>query len=79
MYEAEFQEIWQRHRELGHAEFLTNATPSLARWVHSDYPIKPRPWPRRSRRSQAFGLHGLIFFQRRMYGPRSAIGLCELE
>jgi len=28
---------------------------------------------------QAFGLHGLLFFQRKMYWPKSVIGLCELE
>jgi CRISPR-associated endonuclease Csn1 len=26
-----------------------------------------------------FGIHGLIFFQRRMYWPKSVVGLCELE
>jgi len=28
---------------------------------------------------EAFGLHGLLFFQRPMYWPKSVVGLCELE
>ncbi len=28
---------------------------------------------------KSFGLHGMIFFQRPMYWPKSVVGLCELE
>lgn len=37
--------------------------------------------PRRKRKSEldAFGLFGIVFFQRRLYWPRSVVGQCELE
>ena len=45
------------------------------------YPIKPRTRMHASDQSllKNFGMHGLIFFQRPMYWPKSAVGLCELE
>ena len=46
-------------------------------------PHKPIPKhdPRRKGKTdlEAFGLHGLIFFQRPMYWPKSVVGFCELE
>jgi len=78
MYEEEFEAIWQSQRRLGHADLLTD------RLKYGDsgkrkYPCRP---PRRRRGKsllEAYGIHGLIFFQRKMYWPKSAIGLCELE
>ena len=47
------------------------------------YPRKPIPAHDQRRKNlsdlQAFGLHGLIFFQRPIYWPRSVVGRCELE
>ena len=86
-YYAEFELIWQKQAEY-HPEVLTEEL----RWgkmgsfdSHEDA-IKPRKPISRydSRRKgltdlQAFGLHGIIFFQRPMYWPKSVVGLCELE
>lgn len=40
---------------------------------------KPRRVPKGLTPLKAFGLHGIIFFQRSIYWPKSMIGLCELE
>jgi len=78
MYEDEFQRIWQAQCELGHAELLTEKL-KYGALGRQTYPCHPRR--RRGQLSplEAFGLHGIIFFQRRMYWPKSAVGLCELE
>jgi len=78
MYEDEFEAIWEAQRGFGHADLLTERLKygSLGR---QEYPSKPRRRPKGESLLDAFGLHGLIFFQRKMYWPKSAIGLCELE
>jgi CRISPR-associated endonuclease Csn1 len=44
------------------------------------YPVIPTARPSREHRLlELFGLHGLIFFQRKMYWRTSVIGRCELE
>lgn len=83
----EFDALWRKQAEF-HPELLTDAL----RWGTAG-PIndpkqavkarKPVPKHDASRRGlsdlEAFGLHGLIFFQRSMYWPKSIVGLCELE
>ncbi|MBN2023562.1 MAG: type II CRISPR RNA-guided endonuclease Cas9 [Pirellulales bacterium] len=78
MYEAEFEAIWQAQRALGHADLLTDAL-KYGDQGKRTYPA--RPAPRKAGRSplEEFGLHGLIFFQRPMFWPRSVVGQCELE
>lgn len=78
MYEEEFQAICEAQRRLGHADLLTDEL-MYGQFGKQKYPLRPRRRPRHLSPLKAFGLHGLIFFQRSMYWPRSAVGLCEFE
>lgn len=85
-FETEFSKIWE-HQRTYHPELLTDRL----RWgalgeldgKEAISPSKPisNDDPRREGLTdlEAFGLHGLIFFQRKMYWPKSVVGLCELE
>lgn len=42
-------------------------------------PYKPRPRAGGQSLLEAFGIEGLVFFQRPIYWPRSVVGKCELE
>lgn len=77
MLHEEFEAIWdaqQRH----HPGILTK-TLRYGELGRGTYPSKPRQKPKSLTDLQAFGLHGMIFFQRTMYWPKSVVGLCELE
>jgi CRISPR-associated endonuclease Csn1 len=78
MYEDEFEAICQAQRRLGHAELLTDDL-MYGRLGKLKYPQRPRPRHEQLSLLQSFGIHGLLFFQRPMYWPRSAVGACELE
>lgn len=78
MYEEEFEAICEAQRQLGHAALLTDEL-KYGQFGKQRYPLRPRRRPARLSLLQAFGLHGLMFFQRRMYWPRSVVGACELE
>ncbi|MEM6329507.1 MAG: type II CRISPR RNA-guided endonuclease Cas9 [Planctomycetota bacterium] len=84
---TELDTLWRRQAEF-HPELLTDRL----RWGAAgpmDDPKqaikarKPVPKHDASRKGltdvEAFGLHGLIFFQRPIYWPKSVVGLCELE
>jgi CRISPR-associated endonuclease Csn1 len=88
MYESEFNVIWEKQREF-YPDLLTDEL----KYGHEsgEYPAEPKSlkecrkiskgayWTELARRQLAqFGLHGLIFFQRKMYWPRSVVGQCEL-
>jgi CRISPR-associated endonuclease Csn1 len=75
--EAEFAAIWEAQAELGQ-ELLTEQL-RYGDEGRQKYPRKPMP--RKPARSplQAFGIHGLMFFQRRTFWPKSMVGLCKLE
>lgn len=77
MLETEFDAIWESQSKF-HSNLLT---PELCfgQIGRQDYPVKPRPCPKGLSLLEAFGIHGMIFFQRPMYWPKSVIGLCELE
>jgi len=81
MFEAEFKAIW--HAQQAHYPDLLTDDLCHGQLGPQDYPHKPlaKHDPRRKGLSdlEAFGIHGLIFFQRPMYWPKSAIGPCELE
>ncbi len=83
----EFDVLWNKQAEY-HPELLTDKT----RWgvmgpiddpKQAVSPRKPiaKSDARRKGLSdlEAFGLHGLLFFQRPMYWPKSVVGICELE
>lgn len=89
MYESEFDAIWEKQREY-YPDLLTTDL-KLGQNRGAEYPAEPKPleennaiskqkrWAELARRHLAqFGLHGLIFFQRKMYWPRSVVGQCEL-
>jgi len=78
MYETEFDAIWQAQCELGNAGLLTDALKCGQRGKQT-YPARPVPCKKGRSLLAEFGLDGLIFFQRRMYWPRSVVGACELE
>jgi len=78
MYEREFEAICDAQRRLGNAQLLTDRL-KYGHFGKQRYPARPRLRPKHLSPLQAFGLHGLIFFQRSMYWPRSAVGACELE
>ncbi|GAB4141339.1 MAG: hypothetical protein Tsb009_11120 [Planctomycetaceae bacterium] len=77
MLENEFQKIWEVQQKF-HPELLTEQL-RYGSQGKTESPLKPRATPKGESELQAFGLYGLIFFQRKMYWPKSVIGLCELE
>ncbi|MCA9075965.1 MAG: type II CRISPR RNA-guided endonuclease Cas9 [Planctomycetaceae bacterium] len=77
MLEDEFEKIWDAQAE-HHPQLLSEQLRygSLGKGA---YPFKPRRKPDEQTGLEAFGIHGMIFFQRKMYWPKSVVGLCELE
>ena len=76
-YEDEFEAIWTAQSAY-HPDALTDQLKYGSQGKHS-YPTKPRRRESKESLLEAFGLHGLLFFQRPMYWPKSVVGLCELE
>jgi CRISPR-associated endonuclease Csn1 len=76
MYEDEFEAIWNA-QALHHPALLTDALKYGTRGKQA-YPVEPAPRGKATL-LERFGLHGLLFFQRRMYWPGAAVGKCELE
>ncbi len=79
MFLQEFEQVWEAQRK-HHPELLSEHTKYGTRGPQT-YPAKPRLLPNRKSNSllKEYGLHGIIFFQRPMYWPKSVIGVCELE
>ncbi len=81
MLEGEFRAIWGAQKAY-HGDLLTDAL-CFGRLGRMKYPRKPLAKHDASREGgsdlETFGLHGLVFFQRPTYWPRSVVGLCELE
>jgi CRISPR-associated endonuclease Csn1 len=77
MLEAEFDLIWKA-QEQHHSELLTD---ELKHGTARAPAVGRDPLPRRSGVTllNSFGIHGLIFYQRPMYWPKSVVGACELE
>ncbi|QDU89316.1 CRISPR-associated endonuclease Cas9 [Pirellulimonas nuda] len=79
--EAEFEAVW-RAQAPHHPGLLTEAlrVGALGGQRRPRRPV-PRRHPDRAGLGdlEAFGVHGLIFFQRKYYWPRSAVGRCALE
>ncbi|HEY2838849.1 MAG TPA: type II CRISPR RNA-guided endonuclease Cas9, partial [Pirellulales bacterium] len=77
MLETEFELLWERQRK-HHPELLTDA---LKYGERGKLPGVREPLPIAKGKSPlaAYGVHGLIFFQRPMYWPKSVVGQCELE
>jgi CRISPR-associated endonuclease Csn1 len=79
MYVEEFERIWEAQRNF-HPDFLTDRL-QYGRRGRMDYPRKPEPLKGRRHNSllAEYGIHGILFFQRSLYRPKSVIGACELE
>lgn len=90
-YVAEFNELWDKQAEF-HPDLLTNGlrygrlcddARVSERLGNGFEPRKPLAKDAVARGGAddlaAFGIFGLMFFQRRMYWPKSVVGLCELE
>lgn len=81
MLEREFAKIWDVQAAY-HPQLLTDRLRygEFGRQeAVGSYPSKSHAKPKEQSPLGAFGLHGLIFFQRKMYWPKSVVGLCELE
>jgi CRISPR-associated endonuclease Csn1 len=76
MYEAEFEAIWSRQQTF-HSTLLTEKL-KYGTEGRQTYPLEPKPLGDHEL-LERFGLHGIIFFQRPMYWPKSVVGQCELE
>jgi CRISPR-associated endonuclease Csn1 len=76
MYEREFEAIWTaQHKH--HPALLTEQL-KYGSMGKQTYPCEPGH-PKRTRVLERYGLHGILFFQRPMYWPKSVVGQCELE
>jgi CRISPR-associated endonuclease Csn1 len=76
MYEAEFDAIWEKQQE-SYPDLLTPEV-KYGTMGKQAFPVEPARRRRGTNPLQQHGIHGLIFFQRRMYWPKSAVGQCEL-
>lgn len=76
-YEEEFEAIWKAQAK--HYPNLLTDQLKYGTQGRREYPCKPRPITRNESLLESFGVHGLLFFQRPMYWPKSVVGLCELE
>lgn len=75
----EFDAIWQTQSKF-HAKLLTDELKYGHGKVATPYPCEPVPLTKSSFTPlQRFGIHGLIFFQRALYWPKSMIGRCEID
>lgn len=79
MYLAEFDAIWEFQSRF-YPELLTDSC-KYGSQGSKTYPADPDIHRKRSTEThlQRYGLHGIIFFQRRIYWPASLVGKCELE
>ena len=79
MYLDEFDKIWET-QQVFHSELLTDEL-KYGRRGKLSYPREPEPLRNRKSNNllREFGLHGILFFQRAMYWPKSVVGRCELE
>jgi CRISPR-associated endonuclease Csn1 len=76
-YLDEFNRLWDEQAK-HHPGVLTDRLKFGAN-PDAIYPIQPRSLPHDKTLLEAYGLHGLLFFQRKMYWPASVVGRCELE
>ncbi len=73
----EFDLIW-KNQSRHHPDILTDKL-RYGSMGPQRQPYKPRPRTGGQSFIEAFGIEGLIFFQRPIYWPRSVVGKCELE
>lgn len=76
MYEREFEAIWAAQQK--HHPMLLTEQLKYGSAGKQTYPCEPGH-PKSGGFLERYGLHGIIFFQRPMYWPKSVVGQCELE
>ena len=76
MYEVEFERIWNVQQKY-YPDLLTD-TLKYGNKGKQFFPKKPERLGKRNALAE-YGIHGLMFFQRKMYWPKSVVGRCELE
>lgn len=77
MYEQEFDAIWSAQQQY-YPDLLTDAL-KYGKAGKQVFPKRPDSISKHSDALTEFGIFGLIFFQRKMYWPKSVVGRCELE
>ncbi|MGQ9574472.1 MAG: type II CRISPR RNA-guided endonuclease Cas9 [Thermoguttaceae bacterium] len=77
MYEQEFEAIWEAQRN-HYPDLLTDEL-KYGRRGKQSFPKRPERLPKGADPLREYGIYGLIFFQRKMYWPKSVVGRCELE
>ncbi len=77
MYLDEFEQIWTEQQK-HYPNLLTNTLKYGTRGQQR-FPKKPDSLGKRSTALAEYGIYGLMFFQRKMYWPKSVVGRCELE
>ncbi len=76
MYEQEFEAIWAKQRKYD-PNLLTDEL-KFGTQGRQSFPTDLRGRERGKSPLQQFGLHGLIFYQRRMFWAKSVVGQCDL-
>ena len=74
----EFNQLWETQAK-HHPNQLTPTLRYGEKGKPEDYPKVPETGDHGRDWLAQFGLHGILFFQRKIYWPKSMIGLCELE
>jgi CRISPR-associated endonuclease Csn1 len=80
MYLMEFEALWAKQSEF-HPE-LAEQSLKYGTQGQRIYPQQPEPLKNKrsgNTRLKQYGFHGLLFFQRALYWPKSTVGRCELE
>lgn len=77
MFQFEFDKIWETQQAF-YPSILTDQL-KYGQTGELKYPALPIPRKHKFTLLETFGLHGMIFFQRKMYWPAYMVGRCELE
>lgn len=76
-YLNEFTRLWDEQAKY-YPDVLTDKL-KFGDNPDSVYPVQPRALPHNKNLLEVYGIHGLLFYQRKMYWPASVVGRCELE
>jgi CRISPR-associated endonuclease Csn1 len=77
MYIDEFEAIWSAQKKY-YPQILSDAL-KYGRKGKDNFPKEPKPLKKSSDPLTEYGIYGILFFQRKMYWPKSVVGRCELE
>ena len=77
MYLDEFEAIWTAQQKY-YPQILTDDL-KYGRKGKENFPKDPKPLNKNTDPLTEYGIYGILFFQRKMYWPKSVVGRCELE